>query len=61
MRELYDGAPTRFECASAVTRLEALRAGVGLRVAHDFIARRFKDLVRVLPQWRAVRAYWLVE
>ena len=60
MRELYDGAPTSFESASAVTQLEALRAGVGLGVVHDFIARRFKDLQRVLPERRATRAYWLV-
>jgi DNA-binding transcriptional LysR family regulator len=60
VRELYDGAPTSFECASAVTQLEALRAGVGLAVIHSFIARRFKDLVRVLPERRATRAYWLV-
>jgi DNA-binding transcriptional LysR family regulator len=58
--ELFDGAPTSFESASAVTQLEAVRAGVGLGVVHDFIARRFKDLVRVLPERRATRAYWLV-
>ncbi len=60
VRELFDGAPTSFECANAVTQLEALRVGVGLGVIHDFIARRFKDLVRVLPERRASRAYWLV-
>jgi DNA-binding transcriptional LysR family regulator len=60
VRELYGGAPTNFECASAVTQLEALRAGVGLGVAHDYIARRFGDLVRVLPERRAIRAYWIV-
>ena len=60
VRELYGGAPTNFECASAVTQLEALRAGVGLGVVHDFIARRFEDLVRVLPERRATRAYWIV-
>jgi DNA-binding transcriptional LysR family regulator len=43
-----------------VTQLEAVRAGVGLGVVHDFIARRFKDLIRVLPERRATRAYWLV-
>ena len=32
----------------------------GLGVAHDFIARRFEDLVPVLPERRATRAYWLV-
>ena len=60
VRELFAGAPTRFECASTVTQLEALRAGVGLGVAHDFIARRFDDLARVLPERRATRTYWLV-
>jgi DNA-binding transcriptional LysR family regulator len=60
VRELFGGAPTSFESASAVTQLEAARAGVGLAVVHDFIARRFKDLQRVLPERRATRAYWLV-
>ena len=49
-----------FECASTVTQLEALRAGVGVGVAHNFIARRFKDLVHLLPERHATRAYWLV-
>ena len=60
VRELFDGAPTSFECSNAVTQFEALRAGVGLGVVHDFIARRFKDLVKILPDRRASRAYWLV-
>jgi len=60
VRELFDGAPTSFECASAVTQLEALRAGVGVGVIHEFIARRFKDLVRILPERCATRVYWLV-
>jgi len=58
--ELFGGAPTSFESANTVTQLEAMRAGVGLGVMHDFIARRFKDLRRVLPERRATRAYWLV-
>ena len=60
VRELFGGQPTAFECASAVTQFEALRAGLGLGVVHDFIARRFADLIRVLPERRATRAYWLV-
>ena len=44
VRELYGGAPTSFESANAVTQLEAVRAGVGLGVVHDFIAHKFKDL-----------------
>ena len=60
VRELYGGAPTHFECASAVTQLEALRAGVGIGVAHHYIARRFPDLKPVLPERRATRSYWIV-
>jgi DNA-binding transcriptional LysR family regulator len=60
VRELFGGAPTAFECASAVTQFEALRAGLGLGVVHNFIARRFEDLRRVLPERRATRTYWLV-
>jgi DNA-binding transcriptional LysR family regulator len=60
VRELYDGAPTGFECTSAVTQLEAMRAGLGLGVVHDYIARRFADLIRVLPERRAMRSYWIV-
>ncbi len=58
--ELFGDKPTQLECASAVTQLEAVRAGVGLGVVHDFIARRFPDLKRVLPERAAARAYWIV-
>jgi DNA-binding transcriptional LysR family regulator len=60
VRELVGGARTNYECASAVTQFEALRAGVGLGVVHDYIARRFNDLVRILPERRATRGYWIV-
>lgn len=60
VRELYGGAPTRFESASAVGQLEAIRAGLGLGVAHDYIARHFPELRRVLPERRAERSYWIV-
>ncbi len=45
VRELYGGAPTAFECASAIGQLEAVRAGLGLGVVHRFIAERHSDLV----------------
>ena len=60
VRELYGGAPTQFECASAATQFEALARGLGLCVVHDYIARRFADLKPVLPGRRATRTYWLV-
>ena len=60
VRELFADAPTAFECASVVTQLEALRAGLGLGVVHDYIAQRFADIARVLPERRAMRSYWIV-
>jgi DNA-binding transcriptional LysR family regulator len=60
VRDLYEGAPTRFESASAVGQLEALRSGIGLGVVHDYIARMNGDLVRVLPERSALRSYWIV-
>ncbi|MBY0611078.1 MAG: LysR family transcriptional regulator [Beijerinckiaceae bacterium] len=60
VRDLYGDAPTAFECASAVGQLEAIRAGIGLGVAHDYIARQYHDLQRVLPERRATRSYWIV-
>lgn len=60
VRDLYEGAPTRFESTSAVGQLEAVRSGIGLGVVHDYIARMHADLVRVLPERRALRSYWIV-
>jgi DNA-binding transcriptional LysR family regulator len=60
VRELYQSAPLAFECASAVGQLEAVRAGLGLGIVHDFIAHRHGELVRVLPELRALRSYWIV-
>ena len=59
--ELCGEAPVAFQCAGAIGQLEAVRAGVGIGVLHDFIARRHADLVRVLPERRAQRSYWIVE
>lgn len=59
--ELCGPVPIRFQCASAVGQLEAVRAGVGIGALHDFIARRHPELIRVLPESGATRTYWLVE
>lgn len=61
VQELYGTTQTAFQCASAIGQLEAVRAGVGLGVVHCFIAGRHPDLVSVLPERSAVRAYWIVE
>ena len=46
------------EISSAIGQLEAVRAGAGIGVLHDYLARD-AGLVRVLPGLRAVRSYWL--
>lgn len=61
VRELYGDTPTTFQCASAIGQLEAVRAGLGLGVVHRFIAERHPELVPVLPERQATRAYWIVE
>jgi DNA-binding transcriptional LysR family regulator len=61
VRLLFGGAPTCFQCTSATGQMEAVRAGAGIGIIHDFIAARHDDLVRLLPQRRATRAYWIVE
>lgn len=61
VRTLYADAPTSFQCTSAIGQLQAVRAGLGIGILHDFIAAQHPDLVRVLPERRAERAYWIVE
>ena len=61
LRELCGDVPIAFQCASAIGQVEAVRAGLGLGVLHDFAAARHPDLVRILPERRALRSYWMVE
>ena len=45
--------------SSAIGQVEAVRAGAGIGVLHDYLAGRHPELVRVLPGQRAVRSYWI--
>ena len=49
-----------YECGSVVAQMEAVRAGHGVGILHDYAARRFPELKRLLPEIRFVRNYWLV-
>src|SRR6478672_11952123 len=40
--------------------LEAVRGGHGVGILHDYAARQFPELKRLLPEIRFVRNYWLV-
>lgn len=49
-----------FEISSAVGQAEAVRAGAGIGILHDFAARNDPTLQRVLPEKTIVRSYWMV-
>ncbi|TWB64076.1 LysR family transcriptional regulator [Nitrospirillum viridazoti] len=49
-----------YECGSVVAQIEAVRSGHGIGVLHDYAAAGFPELVRVLPDIRFTRTYWLL-
>src|SRR6185437_13429427 len=42
----------RYECGSVVAQMEAVRAGHGVGILHDYVARRHSDLRCLLPDVR---------
>lgn len=46
--------------SSAMGQTEAVRAGSGIGILHDFMARRDDTLVPVLPDQTLTRSYWTV-
>jgi len=59
-REFAAKMPRRFECGSMVGQMEAVRAGIGVAILHDYVAHRIEGLRRVLPHIQFTRSYWLV-
>lgn len=49
----------RYECGSVVGQMEAVRCGHGIGILHDYAARRYPELKRLIPDVRFVRSYWL--
>jgi molybdate transport repressor ModE-like protein len=49
-----------YECGSVVAQMEAVRAGHGIGILHDYAARQFPELKRLLPETRFTRTYWLM-
>lgn len=47
-----------FEISSAIGQTEAVRSGAGIGILHDYIARQYPELVRILPNRTIRRAYW---
>ena len=52
--------PRHYECGSVIAQMEAVRAGEGVGILHDYAAAAYPDLVRVLPEMRFSRTYWLM-
>jgi DNA-binding transcriptional LysR family regulator len=52
--------PRHYECGSVIAQMEAVRAGEGVGILHDYAAAGYSDLVRVLPEIRFNRTYWLM-
>jgi DNA-binding transcriptional LysR family regulator len=60
MPELFGPQYRRFECASAVGQNEAVRAGGGIGILHDYHAAIDPELEMVLPALSFQRSYWIV-
>lgn len=48
----------RFEISSAIGQTEAVRSGAGIAILHDYVARQYPELVRILPASSIRRSYW---
>lgn len=58
--ELAKLMPRHYECGSVVAQLEAVRAGEGIGILHDYAAAQYSDLTRILPEMHFTRTYWLM-
>ena len=49
-----------FEISSAIGQTEAVRSGAGIGILHNYVARQYPDLVRVMPDISIQRTYWTI-
>jgi DNA-binding transcriptional LysR family regulator len=49
-----------FEISSAIGQTEAVRSGAGIGILHNYVARQYPDLVRVMPETAILRSYWTI-
>ena len=49
-----------FEISSAIGQTEAVRSGAGIGILHNYIARQYPDLVRVMSATSIQRTYWTI-
>ena len=51
---------SNIEVSTAVGQFEAVRAGAGIGICHDFMVAGNPELVRLFPDLAAIRSYWIV-
>lgn len=59
-QEFHPAWRSTVEVSSTMGQFEAVRAGAGIAVLHDFMAAGRDDLVRLLPHLITRRDYWLI-
>ncbi|MDI7863468.1 LysR family transcriptional regulator [Rhizobiaceae bacterium n13] len=47
-----------FEISSATGQTEAVRSGAGIGILHNYIARQYPEVERILPETSIRRSYW---
>lgn len=52
--------PRCFECISVTGQMEAISAGVGVGLLHEYAATKYAHLRRVCPELSFERTYWLM-
>jgi molybdate transport repressor ModE-like protein len=58
--ELSKLMPRHYECGSVIAQMEAVRAGEGIGILHDYATAQYPELVRILPMMQYSRTYWLM-
>lgn len=58
--QAFEARYRRFECAGVLGQFEAVRAGVGIGILHDYHAAHDPALRRILSDRPIQRTYWLV-
>ena len=56
----FSSVGARYECGSVMSQIEAVRAGHGVGILHDYAAATYPELRRLIPDYSCVRSYWLI-
>jgi len=59
IEEIYPAAKTYFRSSTVLAQMNAIKAGAGIGVLPYFMAHGERDLVRVLPDRRIEREFWI--